>query len=147
MPWPDLIAAVVCFGFLAIALWHFDMARRPQTGLSGAVPTVDGKPLFVPSRGQTVAVGVILLLFAGLVATTSGWVSVGLSQRWLVGLSYGLALGLLARSIGEFRAVGFFKSVRGTRFARLDSLVYSPVCLLLAIGVALVAFWNRAGNP
>ena len=57
----------------------------------------------------------------------------------LVWLCYGLALGLLARAIGEFNYVGFFKRVRGSRFARLDTLVYSPLCLLLAIGVALVA--------
>jgi hypothetical protein len=55
-------------------------------------------------------------------------------------LSYLLALGLLARAVGEFRYVGFFKRVRGSRFARLDTLIYSPVCLLLAVGVALVAW-------
>jgi hypothetical protein len=41
--------------------------------------------------------------------------------------------------VGEFKYVGFFKRVRGTRFATLDTLVYSPLCLLLAAGVAWVA--------
>jgi hypothetical protein len=50
-----------------------------------------------------------------------------------------LALGLLARAIGEFRYVGFFKRVRGSRFARLDTLLYSPLRLLLAVGVAFIA--------
>lgn len=53
-----------------------------------------------------------------------------------------LALGLAARAIGEFRHVGFFKRVRGTRFARLDTIFCSPLCLALAVGVALVA-WLR----
>ena len=57
----------------------------------------------------------------------------------LVWLSYVLAVGLLGRAIGEFRYVGFFKRVRGSRFAKLDTVVYSPLCLLLAVGVALVA--------
>ena len=60
-----------------------------------------------------------------------------------VWMSYGLALGLLARAIGEFRYVGFFKRVRSSRFAELDSLVYSPLCLMLSGGVALVALQNE----
>jgi hypothetical protein len=98
--------------------------------------------LFVPSRKSTLAVGAVLLLFAGLVAATAGVVSVGLPRVALVWLSYALAAGLLARAVGEFKYVGFFKRVRGSRFARLDSLVYSPLCLLLAIGVAFVARQN-----
>jgi hypothetical protein len=49
-------------------------------------------------------------------------------------------LGLLLRAVGEFRYVGLFKRVRGTKFAVLDTFVYSPLCLLLGAGVALVAF-------
>ena len=116
----------------------------PTKGESGAVPTVEGKPLFVPSRKSTVAVGVVLLLFAGLVAATAGFASVGLPAVGLVWLSYALAIGLLARAGGEFKYLGLFKRVRGSRFAKLDSLVYSPLCLLLAIGVALVARHNGA---
>jgi len=31
--------------------------------------------------------------------------------------------------------------VRGTKFARMDSLLYSPLCLALAAGVAIVAMF------
>jgi hypothetical protein len=48
-------------------------------------------------------------------------------------------VGLLARAVGEFKHVGFFKRVVGSRFATLDTYVYSPLCLALAMGVALVA--------
>jgi hypothetical protein len=57
-------------------------------------------------------------------------------------LSYALALGLAARAVGEFKYVGFFKRVRGSRFATLDTWIYSPLCLLLAAGVAYVAWRN-----
>jgi hypothetical protein len=136
------LAAVVCVAFVALALWHFYMALRPMTGESAAVPSVAGKPLFVPSRRATVAVGVLLLLFAGLVAATARIVSPGLPPLALAWTSYALALGLLARAVGDFKYVGFFKRVRGSRFARLDTLVYSPLCLLLAAGVASVALQN-----
>jgi hypothetical protein len=135
----DSLALAVASVFVALALWHFYMAAAPAQGRGGAVPVSDGKPLFVPSVRATLAVGLVLLLFALLVAGTGGLLSYGL-PRWLLRwLSYGLALGLLARAIGEFRYVGFFKRVVGTRFATLDTFVYSPLCLALAIGVALVA--------
>ncbi len=56
--------------------------------------------------------------------------------KWL---SVALALGLLARAVGDFKYVGFFKKLRDSRFATLDSWLYSPLCLLLAAGVAWVA--------
>ena len=135
----SLLALLVSTAFVSLAAWHFYMAFAGKSGENPAVPSVDGKPLFVPSRGSTIAVGVVLLLFALLVAATAGYVSVGLPRPWLVWLSYALALGLLARAIGEFRYVGFFKKVRGSRFARMDTLLYSPLCLLLSINVAAVA--------
>jgi hypothetical protein len=134
------LAVTVCAVFLALALWHFRMALAPAAGKGGAVPSVDGKPLFVPSRGSTVAVGVALVSFAALVASTAGLWPLAVPAEVLAWLSYALALGLLARAIGEFKYVGFFKRIRGSRFARLDTWVYSPLCLLLSIGVAWVAF-------
>src|SRR4051812_9981130 len=129
----------VCLVFALLGLWHFYMAFAPSRGQSAAVPSVQGKPLFVPSASATIAVGLMLALFALLVAATAGFVSVAVPRFVLVWLSYGLALGLLARAVGDFRYVGFFKRVRGSRFAKLDTLFYSPLCLLLSIGVALVA--------
>jgi hypothetical protein len=81
---------------------------------------------------------VVLLLFAGLVGATAEFVEIGIPVRVLSWLCDALALGLLARAIGEFKYVGFFKRVRDSKFARLDTLLYSPLCLLLAVGVALV---------
>jgi hypothetical protein len=132
----------VSIAFVVLALWHFRMALMPASGESGAMPSVAGKPLFVPSARATAAVGFVLLLFACLVAATGGLVHVGVPPRLLTWSSFALALGLLARAIGEFKYVGFFKRVRGSRFAKLDTLLYSPLCLLLAVGVAVVAQHN-----
>ena len=134
----EALAPAVCVAFMALALWHFYMALGSDS--EGAVPSVNGRPLFLPSRGATVAVGIVLVLFAGLVAATAGLMAVGLPRALLSWLSYGLALGLLLRAVGEFRYVGLLKRVRGTKFAVLDTYVYSPLCLLLAVGVALVAW-------
>ena len=136
------LALSVSVVFVALALWHFRMALFRSTDASGAVPSVEGKPLFIPSAKATAGVGLVLLLFACLVAATGGLVHLGVPSRLLTWGSFALALGLLARAIGDFKYVGFLKRVRGSRFARLDTLVYSPLCLLLSIGVAVVAKHN-----
>jgi hypothetical protein len=134
-----LIAITTCLVFVVLALWHFRMACWPQTGESAAVPSVDGKPLFVPTRTATLFVGVALLGCAALVGATAGFFWTGVPHKLLSWISYLLALGLLARGIGDFRYVGLFKKVRGSPFARMDTRLYSPLCLLLAAGVSLVA--------
>ena len=140
----NLLPIVVCTVFVLLALWHFYMAFAPASGESGAVPSIDGKPLFAPSRTATLAVGIVLLLFASLMAATAEILATGLPEPLLTWLSYALALGLLARAIGDFKYVGFFKRVRESRFAGLDTRIYSPLCLLLAGGVGTIAIQHAA---
>ena len=47
----------------------------------------------------------------------------------------------LLRAIGEFRFVGFFKKVKGTKFATLDTKYYSPLCLILSINAFITAIY------
>jgi hypothetical protein len=72
---PDVIAWLgggVSATFVALALWHFYMAVGGlSSGAGGAVPSVAGKPVFVPSTGSTVAVGTVLLMFAAVAATNA----------------------------------------------------------------------------
>ena len=138
------LAVALALIFALLGAWHFYMAFSPPKGANGAVPSIGGKPLFVPSARATFCVGVVLLFFGALVSATSGLISLGLPQYILRGLCFVLALGLLARAIGEFKHVGLFKRNRGSRFATLDTYVYSPLCLLLSVGVALVAAHNGA---
>src|SRR4051812_21907949 len=98
-----LLPAAVCAVFVVLALWHIYMAMRPTGGASGAVPTVEGKPLFVPSRASTFGVAVVLFLFAMLVAATGGLLQLPVPAVALRWLSFGLAAGLLARAVGEFK--------------------------------------------
>lgn len=47
---------------------------------------------------------------------------------------------MLLRGVGEFRYVGLFKRVKGSRFARNDTRFYSPLCLMLAAGLFYLAW-------
>lgn len=134
-----LLPEITCLAFVVIAVWHVYVAAVPGAGLTWALPSREGRPLFRPSRGSTLLVAVMLLFFAATVASCAGLWHVGIPHGVLLWLSYALALGLVGRAVGDFKYVGFFKRIRGSVFARLDSLIFSPLCLLLATGVVLSA--------
>ena len=140
----NALPIIVCSTFIVLALWHFYMAVRSHPGFAAAVPGVDGKPLFMPTKKMTIAVGVALLLFTLLVAATAGLLLPGVPEMLLTWLCYALALALFARAIGDFKYVGFFKRVRDSRFAGLDTLLCLPLCLLLAVDVVAIALQRSA---
>jgi len=123
-----------------LAALHVFWAFGGTWGSGAAIAEIDGRPRFVPSRGATLAVatalaaaGVVVLVRVELIwATFPSWTSQCAVAP--------LATVFLLRSIGDFRLVGFFKSVRGTRFAVRDTWLYSPLCLLLGLGAWWLAF-------
>ena len=135
-----IIAFPLIAVFLTLSLWHLYWLLGGCVGLDATIPEVDGKPVFQPSAVATFVVAVVLALCAVLLAATAGLVPLPVSHTVLAWLTRALAFILLLRAIGDFRLVGFFKQIRGTRFARLDTAVYSPLCLLLAIGSSIVGF-------
>ncbi len=141
---PDLIALVVVIAFVALSAIHVYWALGGGMGKAAAVPELNSRPAFVPSARSTLAVAVGLASCAVLVAASAGLVLSRSPAAWVTWLSFVLALVLIARAVGDFRLVGFFKRVRGTRFARLDSAVYAPLCLVLGFAVFYVALRHRA---
>jgi hypothetical protein len=118
---------------------HIYWALGGRWGWATAIPLIDGRPAFTPSRFATVVVAIGLAV-AGLVPLVRiGAVPVP-APEWLSQWSAGvLSLVFFVRAVGDFRLIGFFKRVRGTRFAVWDTRLYSPLCLLLAAGFARVA--------
>jgi hypothetical protein len=140
----NLLAIVIVAVFIVLALAHVYWAFGGRIAWLAVVPEVGGRPTFTPSAAATFLVAVALLACAGLVAGTAGILAVPVSHGVLTWLVFALALALLLRAMGDFRLFGFFKRVRGTSFARWDTIVYSPLCLLLSLGVFIVASSHNA---
>ena len=141
---PDLLALVVVLVFVGLSALHFYWAVGGRAGKAAAVPELNSRLAFVPSARSTLAVAVGLAFCAVLVAASAGLILSSAPPPWVTWLAFLLALALVARAVGDFRLVGFFKRVRGTRFARLDSTVYAPLCLVLGVTVFYVALGHRA---
>ncbi len=132
-----MTGAVVSVTILVlIAATHIYWAMGGRSGKAVAVPERNGLPAFKPGALATLGVAVALLIAAAIVAIQAGFIFQGKFQPYVFILSVALALVFLARAVGDFRYVGFFKRVVGSRFARLDTWVFSPLCVLLALLIA-----------
>ena len=134
------IVGLVASAVLALlAALHVYWGLGGKTAFVAAIPTVGGRPQLHPGPLACFVVAALLLTAALLVAAQAAWRGVlpGVVTRWGTA---GAGVVFLLRAVGDFRLVGMFKRVRGTRFATLDDRVYSPLCLALAAACLLVAF-------
>ena len=133
------IAAIAATTLGTLATVHLYWAAGGRVGKEAAIPTRNGVPLLRPSPGITVLVALGLAALAVLVLWRDGALSLPLPFVIAQFTTPLAALVFLLRAIGDFRIVGWSKRLRGSRFARLDDILYSPLCLMLAICFALVS--------
>ena len=126
---------------LVLAALHIYWAAGGRMGATAAIPEVAGEPAFKPGSNITLLVALGLTLSALIVLGRARlWTPAGIPQSMFGAGTWGLTAVFLLRAVGDFRLVGFFKRARGTRFARRDTLFYSPLCLLLGLGLLSLAF-------
>jgi uncharacterized protein DUF3995 len=132
------IGTLEALALAALGALHFYWAVGGQRARLAAVPEVEGRPILTPGPLASFAVGVSLLCAAVLVCWTAGVWSPGIPKGAARAATAILAAVFIVRALGDRKYVGFFKRVRDTQFARLDSRIYSPVCLLLGLGAAAI---------
>jgi len=140
----SIVLALVLAGvFLLLSLLHWFWAFGSSRGFEAVLPTTEaGELVFSPGRLASAGVALALLVAMALVLWRLCPYAAG--PRWLQrGGVWAIAAVFAARALGDGRYCGLLKSVRGTRFARLDTLVYSPLCVV----IALLALWLAASRP
>jgi len=136
-----IAGAVAVLILVALGGLHVFWAAGGKAGKKAAIPTLGGQPVLKPGALGTAGVAIVLFAMAVLLAVRIGLLS-SPSSLWLTNLvrvGSWLVAGVFALwAIGDFHYVGFFKSVRDSRFARFDTMLYSPFCAVLAllIGIA-----------
>jgi uncharacterized protein DUF3995 len=135
-------AAAIVILLLAAAI-HVYWAAGGKAGKVAAVPMAEGRAVIKPSPLGTALVAAGLCMIAALLAFRIGWLKLpGVANdnifvqiaAWLIAAVFAL------RAIGDFRYVGFFKRIRDSKFARLDTLAYSPLCAALAVLIGIAAY-------
>ncbi|WP_291865231.1 DUF3995 domain-containing protein, partial [Maribacter sp.] len=126
--------------FFELAVFHFYWASGGQLGFNNVLPANEqGVPIFTPTTIDSIIVGIVLLLFGlfylfSLNSLKSKFLilfrNIGL---WIIPIIFAL------RALGDFKYVGFLKQIKSTKFASLDTIFYSPLCMIIAlIGFTLI---------
>lgn len=146
MPWNLKSGVAIALGavFMLLCGLHVYWALGGKSVGSAVVPIVSGKPAFQPSRFATMAVATALALAALVVLVRGDLLRTALPPWLSTWAAVGLGAVFVLRAVGEFRLVGFFKSVRGTPFAFWDTWLYSPLCLALGLGALWLATTPRS---
>jgi hypothetical protein len=128
---------------LTLSLLHVYWAFGGQWGLTAAIPTVEGKPLFEIGLWDTLAIALALLIAAIICLGTFNY-RLPFLPNWIYQTGiWVIALVFLLRTIGEFHYAGFFKQVNDSLFAHWDTVLYTPLCLGLSICCIILAITDR----
>jgi len=119
--------------FMILSLIHFYWFFGGKWGLDAVFPVLEeGKNSFEPPRFATLIVALGLLFFAGYYFSIFDFLHTSYSKLSTV-ISWIIPSIFLVRAIGDFKYVGFFKKVKNSKFASMDSKFYSPLCLIIAV--------------
>lgn len=136
------LVGLFCAAVLGLAAaFHLYWGAGGKLGVGVSLPLErDGTPIGQPGRLATAAAGAVLLVVMLATLAVFGLVTLPIPAPLVRVFVAGWAALLLARALSWHRAFGLFKTIRTTRFATFDTWAYSPLCLLLALGLAYGAF-------
>ena len=124
-----------------ISGFHFYWGFGGKIGGDVVLPEMNkGGKVFKPTPIATCFVALVFLFFGLLPLMKLNIITIALPQ---VIHDYGLMiLGVIfcIRGIGDFKYLGFFKSVKGTKFSIYDSKWYSPLSFFMGANFFLIDF-------
>jgi hypothetical protein len=86
-----------------------------------------------PKKIDSAMVGIGLTAFGIFYIFKSGLIIYSLPEWIMTYGSWIIPFIFILRAIGEFKYIGFFKSIKTTAFGKLDTIFFSPLCLFIGI--------------
>jgi len=126
---------------LAISLVHFYWALGGRKWADRVFPQFadTDKPVFTAGNWATILVAFIFLSFSGVIFLKTFEAVFRISNRWIEIGVWVIAALFLLRAIGDFRYVGFTKSVHSTNFAAYDTKFFTPLSLSIGLMIVVMA--------
>ncbi|CAI8939342.1 MULTISPECIES: DUF3995 domain-containing protein [Bacillus] len=131
-----IIAISACF-LMCISILHVYWAFGGKWGINAAIPTEAGEKTFTPGTGMTLLVALLLCIAALLLLLQANFISSFIPRvivhfgSWICMFVFGL------RVVGEFNYLGIFKRKKDTYFAKMDTLLFIPLCVFLSFSFFL----------
>lgn len=136
-----ILSIILSLVFLFFGGIHFYWVFGGKWSLEKVIPTktndlnINSIPKFA-----TVIVGLVFLFFGLIYVIKSGLVNIQI-PNWIINYGYYIVpILFLLRAIGDFKYVGFFKSITTTTFAIWDQKLFAPLCLFISITSFIIVF-------
>ena len=127
----DILLGLVLVG---LGMIHFYWVFGGNFGFVASLPTNEsGKRVLNPKKIHSAIVGLGLTVFGLFYLLNSGIVNFTLPDWAVLYGGWIIPVIFLLRALGDFRYIGFFKSVNKTDFGKLDTKFFSPLCFAIAI--------------
>ncbi|EOP73540.1 hypothetical protein KOW_00950 [Bacillus cereus VDM006] len=131
-----IIAISACL-LMCISILHVYWAFGGKWGINAVIPTEAGEKTFTPGTGMTLLVALLLCIAALLLLLQANFISSFIPRvivhfgSWICMFVFGL------RVVGEFNYLGIFKRKKDTYFAKMDTLLFIPLCVFLSFSFFL----------
>ncbi|KGL61755.1 DUF3995 domain-containing protein [Polaribacter sp. Hel1_85] len=129
-----ILSILLSIILIGLGLIHFNWVIGRKFGFAASLPTKErGERVLNPKKIDSIIVGIGLTAFGIFYILKSGIIEYNLPEWFMKYVSWIIPILFLLRAIGEFKYIGFFKSVKNTDFGKLDTKFFSPLCLIIGI--------------
>lgn len=129
-----ILSILLSLILIGLGMIHFNWVIGGKFGFSESLPTKEnGERVLNPKKIDSAIVGIGLTIFGIFYLVKSELIEYRLPD-WIIDYgSWIIPIIFLLRAVGEFKYVGFFKSIKKTDFGKLDTKLFSPLCLIIGI--------------
>lgn len=122
----------VCILFL-VSFLHVYWAFGGKWGTNSVIPTKSGEKTFTPGTGMTLLIALLLSMAAIILLLQAKVISFAVPNIIIQIGTWVCMIVFFIRVLGEFNYFGIFKRKKNTPFAKMDTLLYIPLCAFLSL--------------
>ncbi len=126
----------VCILFL-VSFLHVYWAFGGKWATNSVIPTKAGEKAFTPGTGMTLFIALLLSMAAIILLQQTNIIHFAFPNIIVQMGSWVCMVVFFIRVIGEFHYFGIFKRKKDTRFARMDTVLFIPLCTFLSLSFLL----------
>ncbi len=130
--------------FILLSIVHFYWAFGGKLWYDDVLPTTsNGMQKLNPSTTAGLVIAFGLLLLALITAGNQGLFDRFIKRMYFRYGTLIIAIIFILRAIGDFKFIGFFKTVKWTRFGLNDTQFFSPLCLFISLLSVFIFIFNK----
>lgn len=129
-----VLSRILTLIFFTLGIIHFYWAAGGQFGFENTLPTnQEGVRMLDPQTIDCIIGGIVFTFFGSIYAISLKSMNSKFAKAILNICLWFIPIIFMLRAIGDFNYVGFFKEIKNTNFAYYDTILYSPLCLVIAV--------------